>query len=768
MGRSVTAAELNTFVTGFITEASPLTFPANATIDEANFELLKDGSRKRRLGIDLEDDYVLVNTNSVLNSNNEIVYGSFKWSNAGGNPEKTLIVIQIGNTVKVFDADAMPLSSGNIFSYAFFSGQETKFGFASVDGLLVITSGMPEVTIFDYRDSVIHVTTGRVKVRDQFGVEDIVSGENLRQGMGVGVRPTSETDAHIYNLRNQTWALPRKSFQGDVVVDPIANFRGRYGRFPANSDNLNNALYPETMSSGDNTSDKLNLADLAVNQNGSFPAPLGFFIIDALARGSSRMEEYQKLRDRNPKLAYGLSSLPIDTTVGGPTVVAEYGGRAWYAGFSGEVIGPDANSPRMASYVLFSQLVDDPSDIFACYQAGDPTSKQEPDLLDTDGGFIRIDGAYGITGLVNVGAAMMVIASNGVWMVQGGSDYGFKATNYLVTKITRYGCDCPGSIVNIDNTFMYWSDSGIYRVAPDQFGDYKAENLSERTIQTYYENINDLDRFKCVGVYDNYEKKVRWLYNNRLDSEENCKELIFDLGLGAFYISSIKQSLKMPLLACGVTVPAFRTATNDVIVTVDGVDVTTNGVDVTTESRAKESATKEVVYLVVTKVSPTIQFTFASYKNLEFRDWGSLLGSNAQDAEAYMITGWMSNGDYQRYKQVPFVTFHFNKTETGFSEDSEQDFSPTNPSSCLVSSQWEWSNSASSGQWGREFQAYRFKRHWTPTDSSSHFDNGYKTVVTRNKLRGKGRVVSFKIRSEPYHDLHLLGWSMIMNVNGNV
>ena len=36
------------FIQGLVTEASPLTFPENASIDEDNFVLNRDGSRSRR------------------------------------------------------------------------------------------------------------------------------------------------------------------------------------------------------------------------------------------------------------------------------------------------------------------------------------------------------------------------------------------------------------------------------------------------------------------------------------------------------------------------------------------------------------------------------------------------------------------------------------------------------------------------------------------------------------------------------------------------
>ena len=55
MPQSNQTGEFNTFVGGLVTEASPLTFPENASIDEANFELDRNGSRSRRLGMDYEE-----------------------------------------------------------------------------------------------------------------------------------------------------------------------------------------------------------------------------------------------------------------------------------------------------------------------------------------------------------------------------------------------------------------------------------------------------------------------------------------------------------------------------------------------------------------------------------------------------------------------------------------------------------------------------------------------------------------------------------------
>lgn len=60
MPRAETAKIYRTFVKGLITEASPLTYPENASTDEDNMILSRRGNRARRLGVDFETNYVLL------------------------------------------------------------------------------------------------------------------------------------------------------------------------------------------------------------------------------------------------------------------------------------------------------------------------------------------------------------------------------------------------------------------------------------------------------------------------------------------------------------------------------------------------------------------------------------------------------------------------------------------------------------------------------------------------------------------------------------
>src|SRR3546814_10713129 len=80
--------------------------------------------------------------------------------------------------------------------------------------------------------------------------------------------------------------------------------------------------------------------------------------------------------------------------------------------------------------------------------------------------------------LVNIGAALVVFAENGVWTISGGNSNGFTATGYKVTKITSSGCISPGSIVVVENAVMYWSRDGIYNLSTNQLGDRKSTRLN--------------------------------------------------------------------------------------------------------------------------------------------------------------------------------------------------------------------------------------------------------------------------------------------------
>lgn len=757
MPRQTVPAEVSTFVKGLITEASPLTFPENASLDELNFILNKDGSRQRRLGMEFKAGSV--NLTLPITTLDGLKINTFKWECVGGNPNKTSIVLQCGKSIYIIDAGS-PLGAFEQ-SFVVASSDQSDISMTSVDGVLVCASGDKQVTTVDYRGGLYTKSSQTLKIRDLFGVEDLSDGKDLFSPEYLEFRPTTLTPAHTYNLRNQTFAIPRYIDTDEVITDVIVGFvEESGGPYPSNSDSLVPFFFANPSDEDDREVERYFAKDAVKNPPGSFLSPRGYFVIDALDRGKGRLDGILRLKERHPSNVYDVTSLPQDSTPGGASNVAQFAGRVFYSGFSGDVVDGDSKSPRMTSYVLFSKLVDNIDDIGRCYQDGDPTSKDTPDIVATDGGFIRIDGAYGIKRMVNVGSQLLVIAENGVWGIQGGSDYGFSAENYMVKKYSEHGCVSHTSVVLVDNTVLFWGDDGIYSVAPDQYGDWKVVNTTTSTIQKFYDDIDATSKKKCQGFYDSYERKVRWLYDNDfLLTGVNTRELILDLNLSAFYVLEVASGPNEYRVVTGAEVPPYRIGSVVEHVTVLGAPVVAAGEDVVITGGVVEAQLREFLYVTVVSYSSSqVVLRMASYSNLHFRDW------DTEDAEAYLVTGFMSGGDFQRYKQVPYLTVHLERTETGFTPE----FELLNQSSCKVQSMWEWSDSANSNRWGREFEAYRLGRLWTPSSSSDEYDDGFAVVSTKNKLRGKGRVLSLKFSTSPNKDLRLYGWSMILGVNGNV
>ena len=167
------------------------------------------------------------------------------------------------------------------------------------------------------------------------------------------------------------------------------------------------------------------------------------------------------------------------------------------------------------------------------------------------------------------------------------------------------------------------------------------------------------------------------------------------------------------------------------------------------------SRSSQFSFLTITGTS----FTVSKFTNKSFTDWETAGSGTGANYSSYLITGYELFGDILRDKQIPYVFFYFNRTEDGFT-DTGSALTLDNPSSCLVQAQWNWSNSANSGKWGNEFQAYRLLRNYIPTGASDTFDYGDAVIVTKNKLRGSGKTISLKIQSEAGKDLQILGWGV--------
>lgn len=753
MPKKSAKAEVNSFIKGLITEASPLNFPENASLDEENFELNRDGTRNRRLGMALEPAHFIINTNVTTESIQETDPVAYQWTGAGGDDERVLLVVQFENRLNLFDMQKEPISASGFLVEIVLNGfpAGVKYSFATVNGTLVIAAGIDVVAILSYDEGVFNITYERIAVRDIWGVEESITDYETDKSYRGGI-----DSYHYYNLLNQSWGVTRKS-RNAIEVDPAWLYNEELGKWPSNSETVWPGLQYQPVSLGQQPFERLYTNLYEETLGADVLAPKGYFIIDLLRRGASRRTAVKTNFKKYPKLIYNAVTLPNDRTYGGAKVVVDFAGRIFYGGFSGETTGGDDRSPNLSNYIFFSQLIKNKKDFTKCYQEGDPTSRENNEVVDTDGGGIRISGMDKLIGMVNLSSTLIVIANNGVWSVGGGSDYGFTPTNIKVDKLSTFGGISKDSIVEHFGRVFFWGDGGIFLIAKNQFGEYVVQNITETTINTLYEDISNVAKRNCVGRYDDYQKKIRWIYHEgtRFTDDSQTYELCFDVVLNAFYKHKIYNLPDNSVeVVCPISWIGFKTVDLQQEIVAAGEEVLV-GIDpvVITEDNSI-NGTLNVRYLTVFS---NASFCFSYYRNEEFKDWPHV--GDGVDAFAYMETGDVTGGDSALVKQVPYVIMHFYRTEDGVDPITNI---PTNTSSCLMRFKWEFSDTSESRKWSRLVQTYRYR---LPTWSDSDYETGFQLVTTKNKIRGRGRAFRMYIETEPNKDCRLVGWNLAINAN---
>lgn len=741
MAKIVSEKQVNKFTKGLITEASPLTFPDNASIDEENFDLELDGSRKRRLGVDYEVGYQLNATGfstALLQTGKQSAH---RWDFPGGSSTVSFGVIRILNKLWFINTlSANP--SGNLknggLSITISGLGSNEIETTVVNGFFIIVSkdlAKPVLLSYNTATDTVSQEVLSLSVRDVWGVTD---------GLAIDNRPATLSNAHKYNLRNQGWSTKITSTCGTDAIDCT---KANIGVYPSNADQWSLGKI------GDSTSasfEKYSPAKLVLNSIDNSYVSKGSFIIDALSRGTDR-QTYS-----------GVGGLPLDRELGAFTTVASYASRIFYSGVTSNISGGDSNSPNYSGYILFSQIATAKDKLGKCYQEADPTSPNISDIIDTDGGTIQIPEASRIVKIIGAKSSLIVLAENGVWEIFGDTG-GFIATSFQMSRVSSVGVTNPRAVVDANGTIVYWAKSGIFALSQDPAsGRYVSQSISLTTIQTFYANLPDAARENSRGFYDEIHNHIRWVYNeDSTYSESNYinnynKEISLDLTLQAFYVYSISSlSASSPIVNDYIGIPShsFTSVEDAVYVGTDPVIITsTDTVVVDVNNSVPRTATYYFLTLVGTS------FTLSRYNNTTFKDWVTADGVGA-DYLSYIVTGYELLGDVMRYKQVPYILFYFDRTEDGFTEVAGN-LEIDNPSSCLVQAQWNWTNSAASGKWGTQFQAYRLLRPYIPSGPADTFDYGERVIVTKNKLRGSGRALSLKIQSETGKDMKLLGWAM--------
>lgn len=700
---------------GLITEASPLTFPENATSDELNMMLNPSGNRPRRYGIDFSNAQSLgISTASFPN----YAVSEFKWVSANNDSTANFAAVQVGTNLYFFTLAGILLNSIDMTPYII-SGVTTAtvaatfLSFASGNGFLFVTGKYTEPVVITWTGVTFGIKKLFVLIRDFVGVDD---------GLGPDVEPVALTNPHKYNLQNQGWlvgynlqdgpsvtiwtAFGDQTTQLTSVASVIDTYHTDLGRYPPNS-----KLWWWAQKAGFNI-DSGALTNLPA---GNIKAPKGHYIVNAFNIDRSAVS--------------AVSGIAVETIAERPSTVAYFAGRVWYG---------------CRSTVYFSRVLDANKFYnanFCCMEA-DPTSQKISDLIATDGGTVLIPDIGSILKLYPVGSGILVFGTNGVWFIQGGNG-AFSATDFSVSKMSPVGMDAPMSVIEVDSQIFWMSYLGIQGMSqkngifgPIQ-GNFDKLNISQNTIQTYYtENFPATIRPYVKAVYDPSSNTVQWLFcspGNPINYYDSVLNL--DLNVQAFYPWKFTSS--------GSYVIGAYTALTPTVVT-KGTDV-------------RPTQVKYLTYvpfggITFIGVAQTVDVTFTDWKSYDFV---------GKAYTSFMESGFEILQDAERKKWLPYLFTYLRQTETGVTTtDGGITYIPVNTSSCLLTVKWNWTNSAVANRWTSPIQIYVTSQSPFIDATAPTFSNGQTVVQRKNKIRGNGKALCFRFENSTIgKDMDVIGYA---------
>jgi len=798
---------------GLNTEINELNFPDGYTRDEQNYELMVDGSRRRRKGLAVEAGAGSAKTVEAVELTSAC--NSYLWANVDGNPDLNFIVTQIGNTL-LFAVDQEAPSAAwktTALSLQDFSTtgtaadtRDNKVSLSSGRGHLFVTGPYLYPFFVSYNSSTGEVAGTRINIahRDYEGIDD---------GTSVTDEPTGTiTSAHRYNLRNRGWnttelstvlgdlskhpsraSIPWRGYvrtsdttAGAGAINPLDGVKSwgasstkfdaeNWGQSsaPQGSIFLNPfdtrytvgatggiAIDISTWVVADETVDPWVVTVTATSHGMTHPA-------DVTISGNSYVYNYEipegdgtgtgSLNGTHSTVSTAdANTFVISTTqpaylnfntwsnqykkygqIGeaGVTPLAKPDGVATTRGFSaieyheGRVFYAGMGNKEYADTIFFSKIAQTPTNYGQCHQEADPTDEHFNAITPADGGFMIIAGMGKVINLVSRKNAILVFATEGIWEISGGQRGVFTADGYIARKITDKGAGSSTSVTRIEDTVIYTGPGGISIIAPNQYtGQLEETSLSQDTIQTLWNGLTVAQQSRVHSVYDDSKRKLYLMYGATATNNLHTNMLILDGRSGGFAKYSFNTATDLGLIG------GFA---------ISGADDTTNN------KKAK---------FIYQATATTIQI--ADFVQTDFLDF-----DGAESPLPYLVFGHDAMGEFQRRGQAPIITVYSKRTETGYTSTGGG-WNPVNGSSTLMTAYWDWTNDSVSGKDGATYpdgttktngqqQVYRHVRQFVP--SAAGDVDGYPVVVTRNKVRGRGRALQLRFDGAATKDSHILG-----------
>jgi len=710
MARASGTSVENNFTKGFLTEFSGFNFPENACAETLNCVFDQTGSVSRRLGLGLEE----VESPPTIAYNSTSIFTSFVWKSAGYRSENSFLVHQVDNLLYFYRIVGDKIAD-NKTSFTFDLNSVRTDGltsaqpglylcqFANGSGRLFVANPNTEPFYlkYDTDTETISATTISVKIRDFKVLPD---GYAIISNMPFSL--ASSNQAYVYNIKNQGWTdaiLSGWNSQGNSQY-PNKGQVWWYFRDAAQS-----AIVPYFLDFRPGA--RYKFQDL-----GASLAPRGTYILNAFNQ------------DRNA--VSGLVGLPtLSSRTKRPGCSAFINGRLFLSGVEADGYN---------GVVYFSNILKDVDDDIRFYQNGDPTSEVNPQLLPNDGGTFIIPEAGRIIRMIPVKSTLVIFATNGIWVVQGNEGVGFTATDFTIEKISDEPCIENQSYVVVSTFPIWWTNEGIHTLQSSNIGAINSQSLTEKTIQTFYDEIPLASKKYVKSGYNSLTKEIFWLYSSNSTSPRIYNRvLVLNLNTEGFYLHSLPDNYSIVDI---VSPPVAESTVETVNVTNNAGTTVVNSTSavVTVEKFGDFNSdslgnVKFVIKYLTNKIG------FAKFQNTDLKDWADLT-SPGVNYNSYFITGPRVRGDGQRKFQENYVTVFSRYKVNG---------------SCWMYSIWDYGNNTNSNRWGTPQQAIILNAN-------------YNYYSRRLKIRGNGRAVQFRFESEGNKPFDILGWSAFETVNERV
>jgi hypothetical protein len=749
------------FIKGYITEVSPLSTPEDIAYDILNVVIKRDGSVRRRLGVDYESGYnidpvTLANEPSEDDAS-RFAIPIYEWTNVRNEGDKSYYVVQFGEYLYVFRAYESNVSSYlvgsvSIADYAttgnFYNAKSNPIWGQSIKGKFLVTGKyIDPFYIEELSTGVLSSTAVSIQIRDFSGVEDGLEETERYSGATL-------PSARRYNLQNAGWPTSFDVWTTEAgsgytaSTNTIDYTYSTMGVYPSITDTF--SFFVESSPSSNTVNDAFNPFILNRKFLSTGVSPSGHYILD--------------LFNQDRQAASGVGGVAGTTE---PDVrfrlAVYYQGRVFYAG---------VDSDNIEAGLYFSQTLKDFNDIGKCYSINDPTDPFISDPLDTDGGFIPLSEAGKIKYLGVSNDKLVIGSESGIWIISGG-DRAFSPTNYQVNKISSVNFLGSYSAVEVNSVIYFFGYNAIYSIGPNDFGNLVVTNISISTIQSHYDHIQQSSKEFANGVHDRVNNIIWWFYSSTTDGVTSRyyydSAIVFDLNLNAFYKHSFSAlEAATPYISGAIPTSSLGNTSvlYDVIVGTDDVVQGANDVvaNISTPSTGGATPSLKLLTVVPGQGTNTKNITFSEMSNRAMVDWATADGAGA-DYSSYAETAFENLGDFGRDKQALTLQTMFQITEDGFEDDGSGNIVLSNQSGCKLTAKWDYSNSASSNRWHVIDEIYRLKDLYVAEDEDDPFDYGY--LVNQNKIaiRGMGKVLQYRFESVSGKDFHLLGWETSYAVN---